>query len=81
MFRPVLLLSCSVLLAQSGSEWQSWRVISKTPAETRATEAINQRQRFELRQCKGQNTIVTGYERAKATPFLSSRPAMVTLDE
>jgi hypothetical protein len=40
------------------------------PAETRATEAINQRQRFELRQCKGENIIVTAYERAKATPSL-----------
>lgn len=33
-------------------------------------EAIDQRQRFELRQCKGENIIVTAYERTKATPSL-----------
>jgi hypothetical protein len=40
------------------------------PTETRAAGAIDQGQRFELRQCKGENIIVTAYERAKGTPYL-----------
>ena len=70
MLRPVLLLSCSVLLAQSDSEWQSCPVLAKMPTETGAMEAIDRRQRFELRQCKGENIIVTAYERAKTTAAL-----------
>jgi hypothetical protein len=31
---------------------------------------MDQRQRFELRQCKGENIVVTAYERAKAIPTL-----------
>jgi hypothetical protein len=70
MLRLVLLLSCSVLLAQSGSEWQSCPIIAKMPAETRATEAMDKRPRFELRQCNGKNIVVTAYERARAKPSL-----------
>ena len=33
-------------------------------------EPLNQRQRFELRQCNGENIVVTAYERAKAAPSL-----------
>ena len=40
------------------------------PAETRAMEPLNQRQRFELRQCNGENIILTAYERTYATPSL-----------
>jgi hypothetical protein len=69
-FRLLLLLSCSVLFAQSGSEWQSCPVIAKMPAETQATKPMDQQQRFELRQCHGEKIIVTAYERAKALPSL-----------
>jgi hypothetical protein len=31
---------------------------------------MDERQRFELRQCKGENIILTAYERAKAMPAL-----------
>jgi hypothetical protein len=41
------------------------------PAEMRAMEPLDQRQRFELRQCKGENIIVTAYEQAKTTPSLA----------
>ncbi len=58
MFQIGLLLSCSVLLAQSGSEWQSCPVIAQMPAETRSMEPLDQRQRFELRQCNGYKIIV-----------------------
>jgi hypothetical protein len=72
IFRLVLLLSCGVLLvAQSRSEWQSCPVIAKMPAEMRSMEPLDQRQRFELRQCKGENVIVTAYEHAKTTPSLA----------
>ncbi len=71
ILRPALLLSCSVLLAaQSRSEWQSCPVIAKLPAEVRNLEPMDQRQRFELRQCKGENIIATAYERGKAAPSL-----------
>ncbi len=70
IYRPVLLLSCSVLFAQSGSEWKACPVIATMPAETRAVEPLNQRQRFELRQCNGENIVLTAYERANATPSL-----------
>jgi hypothetical protein len=40
------------------------------PAETRAMEPLKQRQRFELRQCNGENIILTAYQRANATPSL-----------
>ena len=33
-------------------------------------EPLDQRQRFELRQCDAENIIVTAYERAKAAPSL-----------
>ncbi len=38
------------------------------PAE--ATESMGQRQRFELRQCNGENIVLTAYERAKTAPSL-----------
>ena len=69
-FWPVLLLSCSILFAQSESEWQSCPVIAKMPAENRNMEPLDQRQRFEVRQCQGERITVTAYERAKATPSL-----------
>jgi hypothetical protein len=40
------------------------------PAETSAMQPLNQRRRFELRQCNGENIVVTAYERGKATPSL-----------
>ncbi len=58
IFRLVPLLSCGILLvAQSRSEWQSCPVIAKMPAEMRAMEPLDQRQRFELRQCRGENVV------------------------
>jgi hypothetical protein len=70
-FRLVLLLLCSVLLtAQSRSEWQSCPVIAKLTTDMRNMEPLNQQQRFELRQCRGENVIVTAYERGKTTPSL-----------
>jgi len=69
MLQLVLLLSCSVPLAQSGSEWQSCPVIAKMPADLRGSDVADQ-QRFELRQCNGENIVVTAYERAKAMPSL-----------
>lgn len=45
-------------------------VIAKMPADAKWTEPLTERPRFELRQCGGDKIIVTGYERAKATPSL-----------
>ena len=71
MFRPVLLLlSSSVLLAQSGSDWQSCPVVGKMPADLQNMKPLDQQQRFELRQCLGENIVVTAYEREKAIPSL-----------
>jgi len=70
ILRPLMMLSCSVLLAAQPSEWQSCPVIAKMPADMRGMGPLNERQRFELRQCRGENIIVTAYERARATPSL-----------
>lgn len=40
------------------------------PAEVRNAEPMDQRQRFEVRQCNGENIVLTAYERAKAAPSL-----------
>jgi len=45
-------------------------VIATLPAELRNSEPLDQRQRFEVRQCNGENIVVTAYERAKAAPSL-----------
>lgn len=67
---PLLLWYGATLLAQSKPEWSSCTVIAKMPADAKWIEPLNDRQRFELRQCRGDKIIVTGYERAKATPSL-----------
>jgi hypothetical protein len=70
-FRLLLLLSYGVvILAQSSSEWSSCSVIAKMPADMRWMERLDERQRFELRQCGGDKILVTAYEHAKDTPSL-----------
>ena len=45
-------------------------MIATLPADVNWTEPLEQRQRFQLRQCGGDLVIVTGYEKGKAVPSL-----------
>lgn len=65
----LILLICP-LQAQSEPEWNKCSAIATLPADLNWAEPLEQRRRFQLRQCNGDPIVVTGFEKGKTEPSL-----------
>jgi len=66
----LLLLLVEPSLAQDNPNWRACPVIATLPADMDWTEPLEQRRRFQLRQCGGDPVVVLGIEKGKAEPSL-----------
>ena len=64
----LLLLLVGLSCAQDSPNWKACPVIATLPADMNWTEPLEQRRRFQLRQCEGHIVVVTGFEKGKAEP-------------
>ncbi|MEP7364769.1 MAG: hypothetical protein ABI972_16050 [Acidobacteriota bacterium] len=68
-FAP-LVVCLAPLFAQTKEYWQSCPIIAKLPASMRASNSLDDSERFEIRQCEGGQVYVTALERGAAQPSL-----------
>ena len=66
----LLLLLVGPICAQDKPGWKACPVIATLPADMNWTEPLEQRRRFQLRQCEGHIVVVTGFEKGKTEPSL-----------
>ncbi|MBN8733206.1 MAG: hypothetical protein J0L64_21900 [Acidobacteria bacterium] len=58
------------ICAQPNPNWKACPVIATLPADMNWTEPLEERRRFQLRQCEGHIVVVTGFEKGKVEPSL-----------